>query len=381
MAQITLNSTGVASNGSLVLQSNGTTSAVVIDASQNVGVGVTPSGWGGSYKAVQITNNGLSLAATGAATGDLTLAFNAVYDSTDSRWEYVGTDKAGRYSQTGAGNHIWYVTNTNGTAGGAISFTQAMTLDASGNLGIGTSSPARKLHVTNVIRADGPMDSVYTGTTAGSTLGSFRMYGDGAGVTGETSIRGILNSGSITSSYLDFSTASSGTLAEKARIDSSGNFVVGTTSTALLGLITVNYNTNSTSNPTLAVRNGGGSGAFVSFTDAGSDTSIYGSITRSGGGVAYNTTSDQRLKENIVDAPEFGNIIDSIQVRSYDWKASGVHHRAGFIAQELATVAPEAVYQPNDTKEMMSVDYSKLVPMLVKEVQSLRARVAQLESN
>jgi hypothetical protein len=106
-----------------------------------------------------------------------------------------------------------------------------------------------------------------------------------------------------------------------------------------------------------------------------------GSITTSGSATLYNVTSDQRLKENIVNAPDFGSVIDSLQVRSFDWKSDSTHQRAGFIAQELVAVAPEAVYQPVDTEQMMAVDYSKLVPMLVKEVQSLRARVAQLEGN
>jgi hypothetical protein len=51
------------------------------------------------------------------------------------------------------------------------------------------------------------------------------------------------------------------------------------------------------------------------------------------------------------------------------------------IAQELQTVAPEAVSTPENSDDMMGVDYSKLVPMLVKEIQSLRARVAQLEND
>jgi hypothetical protein len=100
-----------------------------------------------------------------------------------------------------------------------------------------------------------------------------------------------------------------------------------------------------------------------------------GSITTSGSATLYNVTSDQRLKENIVNAPEFGEVIDSLQVRSFDWKTDGNHQRAGFIAQELVIVAPEAVYQPSDTEQMMAVDYSKLVPMLVKEIQSLRNRL------
>ena len=110
-------------------------------------------------------------------------------------------------------------------------------------------------------------------------------------------------------------------------------------------------------------------------------TGATGSITSTSSVTSYNVTSDQRLKENIVDAPDFGSVIDSIQVRSFDWKTDQTHQRAGFIAQELVTVAPEAVHQPADTEEMMAVDYSKLVPMLVKEIQSLRARVAQLEGN
>ena len=52
----------------------------------------------------------------------------------------------------------------------------------------------------------------------------------------------------------------------------------------------------------------------------------------------------------------------------------------GFIAQELVGVAPEAVTTPEDPEEMMSVDPAKLVPMMLKEIQSLRARVAALES-
>ena len=68
-------------------------------------------------------------------------------------------------------------------------------------------------------------------------------------------------------------------------------------------------------------------------------------------------------------------MVDALQVRQFDWKSDRSHQRYGFVAQELVTVAPEAVYQPTDPEEMMAVDYSKLVPMLVKEIQSLRARL------
>ncbi len=104
-----------------------------------------------------------------------------------------------------------------------------------------------------------------------------------------------------------------------------------------------------------------------------------GTITVSTSATAYNTSSDQRLKENIADADDAGSKIDSIQVRKFDWKADGSHQDYGMVAQELQTVAPEAVSAPENPDEMMGVDYSKLVPMLIKEIQSLRNRVAQLE--
>ena len=106
-----------------------------------------------------------------------------------------------------------------------------------------------------------------------------------------------------------------------------------------------------------------------------------GSIQTAGSATAYNTSSDARLKENITDADDAGDLIDAIQVRQFDWIADGEHQRYGMVAQELNTVAPEAVSTPENPDEMMGVDYSKLVPMLVKEIQTLRARVAQLESN
>ncbi len=123
--------------------------------------------------------------------------------------------------------------------------------------------------------------------------------------------------------------------------------------------------------------NRNGNGVTVYFRSNGANQ---GNINVSSSGTAYNTSSDQRLKDNIVDAPSASDDIDAIQVRSFDWKADGSHQKYGMVAQELVTVAPEAVTQPEDLEEMMSVDYSKLVPMMLKEIQQLRARVAQLEA-
>jgi hypothetical protein len=164
---------------------------------------------------------------------------------------------------------------------------------------------------------------------------------------------------------------------EAMRLDSSGNLLVGCTG-----------QTNDAPNVDGSFKTGGGNFKIRKGTDGwqwfqfyGTGTSApIGSISNSGNtGVAYNTSSDQRLKENIVNAPSASDDIDAIQVRSFDWKADGSHQKYGMVAQELQSVAPEAVSEGATEEDMMGVDYSKLVPMMLKEIQSLRARVAQLE--
>jgi len=98
-----------------------------IDSAGNLGVGVTPSAWTSSVRAVDIVSGGL-----GVFSGGIT--HNAYFDNTDARWEYKGTGPATYYNlQTGV--HQWFVA-ASGTANNPITTfaTAAMTLDASGNL-------------------------------------------------------------------------------------------------------------------------------------------------------------------------------------------------------------------------------------------------------
>ena len=168
---------------------------------------------------------------------------------------------------------------------------------------------------------------------------------------------------------------------EYARFDSSGNLLVGKTNTTLATagaeIRSDGFIRATVSDATcIQVNRTTGTGTAIDLRYAG--TSV-GSIVVGASSTTYNTSSDQRLKENIVDAPSASDDINAIQVRSFDWKADGSHQKYGMVAQELQSVAPEAVTGDADSDEMMGVDYSKLVPMLVKEIQSLRARVAQLE--
>ena len=122
----------------------------------------------------------------------------------------------------------------------------------------------------------------------------------------------------------------------------------------------------------------GSNGTAINFQQINGNVDV-GSISVTGTATAYNTSSDARLKDNIEDADDSGETIDAIKVRQYDWKSTGKHQNHGMIAQELQKIVPEAVSGDAESEDMMGIDYSKLVPMLVKEIQSLRQRVAQLE--
>jgi hypothetical protein len=142
-AQLRLERTGVGAGASwlgadadnlLVVFDTSFSSKLTLTSAGNLGLGVTPSAWGSNYRASQV---GLytSLAYEGGKT---LLNTNAYNDNTNWLYANAGPDYASRYQQSGGG-HVWYTAGT-GTAGNAISFIQAMTLTASGDLLVGTTS-------------------------------------------------------------------------------------------------------------------------------------------------------------------------------------------------------------------------------------------------
>jgi hypothetical protein len=265
------------------------------------------------------------------------------------------------------GAHTWYIAPS-GTAGNTITYTQAMTLDASGNLGVGVTSINAKIEALGRIRSNSSSGNFEC--VNGFQIATFDLY--------DANTAEINSYSGTTPKAIRFA----GYATEYGRFDSSGNLLVGTTSTSVTSggvAIWKDYSSAGSSAIDIGHVTGAASGdRYAIFTYNGS---VIGSITQSGTtAVLYNVTSDQRLKENITNAESASDLIDAIQVRQYNWKSDGSHTRYGFVAQELVTIAPEAVSQPTDSEEMMAVDYSKLVPMLVKEIQSLRKRLATLES-
>lgn len=267
----------------------------------------------------------------------------------------IASDSFRFYQTTGSGtaqllydiqpsNHLFY---TGGT--------QRMQIDSSGNLSVGTITPLSRLDVSETTRV-----RWYLGT-AGLCNVEYANSAANAYVTHRMQA-------------LDHQFYTNGN--ERMRITSGGDVGIGASS--LSGKLHVE--TTGTGDVIyIAANTGGTAGQSVYVMPVRTAGTLRGGIQWNGTNLLYNNSSDARLKDNVADADDASSLIDAIQVRKFDWKESGNHQRYGFIAQELAEVAPEAVHQPEDEEEMMGVDYSKLVPMLIKEVQSLRARVAELE--
>ena len=172
---------------------------------------------------------------------------------------------------------------------------------------------------------------------------------------------------------------------ERMRLDSSGNLLVGTTAKETQGVTIYGSGANgmyvkTTGTCAYMVTNSGGGGTDTSgvFNTFYNDTVIAGSITLANANtIAYNTTSDYRLKEDLQDFKGL-DLVSKIPVYDYKWKADK-SRSYGVMAHELEEVLPQAVTGDKDAEEMQSVDYSKIVPLLVKSIQELSAKLEALE--
>jgi hypothetical protein len=179
----------------------------------NLGLGVTPSAWSSSHKALQLPSIGIMSGLN--ANSSANYFNNSFFNGTN--FIYSGTGAAARYEQA-AGVHAWY-TAASGTAGNTISFTQAMTLSAANNLLVGVTTDTASAR------------AVVGGTVISTTNTVSTFSGDYAGFdrTSSKNMRIFSGSSDATGSSIEFYAGVSGSVAERARITSVGNMSLGGT--------------------------------------------------------------------------------------------------------------------------------------------------------
>ena len=355
----------------------GTTERMRIDSSGNVGIGVVPASNTRFYTRTAATTDRGFYTDNGADSG-----FAVQFAS----------------SLTSIGNDfnapLAFLTNN----------TERMRIDASGNVGIGTSSPQANLHVNSgASNLAGLFESDDAGVTItlidnGTTGGSAAEHGLNA-VGDQLELRAVDN--------LSFETAGT----EAMHIDSSQNVLVGKTSTAF-GTAGHTFTASGIQN---ATRAGGYVAAFNRLSSEGDilqfykDGSTVGTISVTGSATAYNTSSDYRLKEDWTPIADASERVQALNPVNFAWKvdASRVD---GFLAHELAEVIPEAVSGAKDAMQdeeyevtsavldedgnetspavmatrsvpdMQGIDQSKIVPLLTAALQEALTKIADLET-
>lgn len=380
----------------------GGTERLRVDSAGNAGLAVTPSAWASTYKVAQVGNGGAVYGRNNSA--QVGLSSNYYNDGTD---KYLTTAAATAYVQS-AGSHLWY-NAPSGTAGNAITFTQAMTLDASGNLGIGTSSPASKLHISggtvNIARIDGSdRGGAWAVMRNGSVTGG--LYNTGV-VLGDTT------SGTAIWAETGFDVRfyTNGSATDKARITSGGAFLIGQTSQSnseQFGVLSSNAgaavygrNTNSSGFSAQFI-NGNATGnnqviysqwdsqapnnATAGFLYCGDSVQVRAQIRSNGGLANFSANnvnlSDARLKTDVQPADSYLQKICSIPVVTYLYKdQTDTETNLGVLAQDVEAVAPELVDNsgfgetPEDGVPYKSIYQTDLQYALMKSIQELKAIV------
>lgn len=389
--------TTAASDGALALQTTtvgGTaTTAVTIDTSQNMGLGVTPSAWS-QGKAIEVGYLGNAVWSPG---GNEIISSQGVYYN--GGWKYSGsTAGAVSYYTQITGIHKWF-TGPSGSAGAAATLSQAMTLDASGNLGVGTTSPTSNRRLDAVLNTNASAGIRVVNNDAGASASSSTSFSNGT----NSHEFGILGTGYTTYAVLAAGDAyiyasSSKNIAfcadggiikfgagtygvERARIDSSGNLLVG------------KIVTNDTTVGAVMQSTGRIAGSMAASTNAQDTMTVYSTGASAYrfyvglGGTVYATSttisaiSDIRFKENVRDLDAGLTEIMALKPRLYDWKegkGANIKNARGFIAQEFEEVFPDLIDEWKDPAPEGEDPYKSvradLIPVLVKAIQELNAK-------
>ena len=282
----------------------------------------------------------------------------------------------------------------------------AITIDASENVGIGTSSPSEKLVV------NGKIHTGYTGTIAMSLGTDYYKGMTGTHLTSGTA-RGLhifqhdIDSDGGTNFWRGRPGVAGAAISMK--IDSGGKVLVGKTSTNVLSSgaeLSPSWLSVTADTPLVYLHRPTADGDMIRFFRA---SSHIGGISVTASSTAYNTSSDYRLKENVV--PMTGSIdrLKALKPSKFNFKADSDTTVDGFLAHEAGEVVPEcmsgtkdamvdeeyevtpavmdgdtvvteAVMGTRSVPDYQGIDQSKLVPLLVASLQEAIARIEVLEN-
>jgi hypothetical protein len=324
----------------------GSTPSMLLDSSGNLGLGVTPSAWNNIFRVMQLGTDGAWVGGRTDGQNQAWLGTNAWWNG--SNWIYTAATTAGQFLIKG--NEFQFLQAGTGSIGGTATFTQAMTLDASGNLLIGGTT-----------------------TPSGGKANNFVNLGGSGGFW--TKSGGVGYFGTFDNYAMVFATNDT----ERARITSGGELLVGVTAvtdTPNNGVVLRNYSSSTIGAIGIGHASGVVSGTnYVVFAYNGGSI---GSISQNGTtAVAYNTSSDYRLKDNPKPLTGSGAFIDALKPKTWNWKADGTKG-VGFIAHEVQEVSPGSVTGEKDGEQMQAMEYgsAEFIANIIAELQSLRARLA-----
>ena len=361
-----------------------------IDSSGKVGIGTTSPDYPVEIEAGNIST-GLPQFTVKGKDNDLTGIGLVAYGSNASHRNW---GIAANQSVAGALN-IGYTANaTNAPSTGNI--TSALLIDSSGKVGIGTTSPQQKLHIFQTEGGVGDKHATIRlggyGTT-GAEIAAYRYDGNSN------------NQGLTFSSY----DATSG-IVERMRIDSTGDIRFGHTG-AYIATDEVYTFYNQQKGRTVSIATAGNASHYgidmwnqvggscnqILFRGGGSGATT-GTITSTGNNATqYNTSSDYRLKENVDYTWDATTRLKQLKPVRFNWISDDTNTlEDGFLAHEVSSIVPnavtgekDAVYTEEEASSEMHIDagdikrqqldHSKLVPLLVKTVQELEARIKVLE--
>lgn len=282
-----------------------------------------------------------------------------------------GSSTTPAFQGTDTNTGLFYGTDIVGISTGG---SERVRVDASGNVGIGTTSPTSFSGYTVV--------DAYNGTT-----GAFFLVRNptktGQFVVDTNGVR----LGSRTNDFLALTTNDT----ERMRIDTSGNVLVNKTSQSNTGRLEIDYSRSTHAGSNYNETSSLSSCTHIAFQRGGTAVGSIQSANNSS--TSYNTSSDYRLKENIVPMTGALNKVALLKPVTYIWKTDGSNSQ-GFIAHELQEIVPECVTGEKDAVDAegkpvyQGVDTSFLVATLTAAIQEqqtiindLKARVTALEAS